>query len=162
MYEPGKPAFDRIRAEFGERVVGADGFIDRKALGDLVFGKPDRLTALRTAIGDIEGEFVRLLQELKHDPAPIAVFEAVRLFEGPYLPLCDAAWLVAAADETALTRLMARNDLTRAEAEQRMASAVHWTERAPLADLILHNDGTVAEFEAAVDAAITAALAAAS
>ena len=156
MYEPGKPAFDRITAAFGDGVVGEDGFIDRKALGDLVFGKPDRLAALRTAIGDIEGEFMRLLKALKDDPSPLAAFEAVRLFEGPYMQLCDAGWLVATEDDTALRRLMARNRLTRAEAEQRMASAIHWTERAPRADLVLHNDSTVDQFLAEVDSAIGA------
>ena len=158
MYEPGKPAFGRIVAEFGDAVVGADGFIDRKALGDIVFGKPDLLAALRTAIGDIEGEFMRVLRELKGDPAPIAVFEAVRLFEGPYMEICDAGWLVASEDETAIARLMARNELTREEAEQRMASATHWTERAPRASLVLHNDGSIAEFQAAIDQAIAGTL----
>ena len=158
MYEPGKPAFDRIVAQFGEGVVGDDGFIDRKALGDIVFGKPDLIAALRTAIGDIEGEFMRLLRELRDDPAPIAVFEAVRLFEGPYMDICDAGWLVASDDETALRRLMARNGLSREEAMQRMASATPWTERAPKADLVLHNDATVDEFRAAVDLAIADAL----
>ena len=158
MYEPGKPAFDRIVAQFGEDVVGDDGFIDRKALGDIVFGKPDLLAALRTAIGDIEGEFVRLLHEMKDDPAPIAVFEAVRLFEGPYMEICDAGWLVAAEDETAIARLMARNCLTREEAEQRMASATPWAERAPQADVVLHNNGSVADFQAAIDVAVGEAL----
>ncbi len=158
MYEPGKPAFDRIVAEFGDPVVGSDGFVDRKALGDIVFGKPDLLAALRTAIGDIEGEFMRLLRELKDDPAPIAVFEAVRLFEGPYMEVCDAGWLVASEGETALQRLMARNSFSREEAEQRMASAIHWTERAPKADLVLHNDGSVEELLANVDEAIESAL----
>ena len=158
MYEPGKPAFDRIVTEFGQGVVGADGYIDRKTLGDIVFGKPDLLAALRTAIGDIEGEFMRLLRELKNDPAPIAVFEAVRLFEGPYMEICDAGWLVAAEDERAIDRLMARNSLTREEAEQRMASATPWRERAAKADLVLHNDGSVAEFQAAIDVAVAEAL----
>ena len=158
MYEPGKPAFDLIVAEFGDPVVGSDGFIDRKALGNIVFGKPDLLAALRTAIGDIEGEFMRLLRELKDDPAPIAVFEAVRLFEGPYMEVCDAGWLVASEGETALQRLMARNNFSREEAEQRMASAIHWTERAPKADLVLHNDGSVEDFLATVDEAIESAL----
>ena len=133
-------------------------FIDRKALGDIVFGKPDLLAALRSAIGDIEGEFMRLLRELKDDPSPIAVFEAVRLFEGPYMEICDAGWLVAASDETALLRLMDRNSLTRSEAEQRLASATSWQERAPKADLVLHNDGSVAVFLEAVDVAIREAM----
>ena len=158
MYEPGKPAFDRIVAEFGDAVIRADGFIDRKALGNIVFGKPDLLAALRTAIGDIESEFMRLLRELKDGQAPIAVFEAVRLFEGPYMEICDAGWLVASEDETALTRLMARNGFSREEAKQRMASAIHWTERASRADLVLHNDASVEEFLSSVDDAIQGAL----
>ena len=161
LYEPGKPAFDRIVVRFGAKVVGEDGFIDRKALGDIVFGKPDLLADLRTAIGDIEAEFVRLLTELRNHPAPLVVFEAVRLFEGPYMPLCDAGWLVAVSDETALHRLMVRNSLSREEAEQRLASATPWQERAPKADLILHNDGEVDEFLSEVDRAILEALSAA-
>ena len=153
MYLAGTDAHARIVAEFGEQVIAADGAIDRKALGALVFGKPDRLAALRTAIGDIEGEFMRLLSELREAPQPLAVFEAVRLFEGPYMQICDAGWLVACDEETALRRLMARNNLSREEAEQRWASATPWQERAPKADLILHNNGSEAEFLQAVDQA---------
>ena len=153
MYLAGTDAHARIVAEFGEQVIAADGAIDRKALGALVFGKPDRLAALRTAIGDIEGEFMRLLSELREAPQPLAVFEAVRLFEGPYMQICDAGWLVACDEEAALRRLMARNNLSREEAEQRWASATPWQERAPKADLILHNNGSEAEFLQAVDQA---------
>ena len=53
---------------------------------------------------------------------------------------------------------MARNNFSREEAEQRMASAIHWTERAPKADLVLHNDGSVEDFLANVDEAIESAL----
>ena len=153
MYLAGTDAHARIVAEFGEQVIAADGAIDRKALGALVFGKPDRLAALRTAIGDIEGEFMRLLSELREAPQPLAVFEAVRLFEGPYMQICDAGWLVACDEEAALRRLMARSNLSREEAEQRWASATPWQERAPKADLILHNNGSEAEFLQAVDQA---------
>ena len=153
MYLAGTDAHARIVAEFGEQVIAADGAIDRKALGALVFGKPDRLAALRTAIGDIEGEFMRLLSELREAPQPLAVFEAVRLFEGPYMQICDAGWLVACDEEAALRRLMARNNLSREEAEQRWASATPWQERSPKADLVLHNNGSEAEFLQAVDQA---------
>ena len=153
MYEPGTDAHGRIVAEFGEQVIAASGAIDRKALGALVFGNAERLAALRTAIGDIEGEFMRLLTELRDATQPLAVFEAVRLFEGPYMQICDAGWLVACDAETALQRLMARNDLTSAEAEQRWASATPWQERAPKANLVLHNDGSEAEFLDSVDRA---------
>lgn len=158
MYQAGTDAHGRIVAEFGEQVVAADGSIDRKELGALVFGNDERLAALRAAVGDIEGEFLQLLTELRDAPQPLAVFEAVRLFEGPYMQICNAGWLVACEEETALRRLMARNDLSRAEAEQRWASATPWRERAPKADLVLHNDGSSEEFLSAVDEAADALL----
>ena len=158
MYEPGTDAHGRIVADFGEQVIAASGAIDRKALGALVFGNAERLAALRTAIGDIEGEFMRLLTELRDAPQPLAVFEAVRLFEGPYMQICDAGWLVACDAETAQQRLMARNDLTRAEAERRWASATPWEQRAPRANLVLHNDRSQDEFIAVIDEAADALL----
>lgn len=48
--------------------------------------------------------------------------------------------------------MVANRGLTREEAEQRLASATDWRAQAPLADRILHNDGTVEEFLAQVDA----------
>ena len=56
MYDPGKPAFDRIVTSFGKEVIGADGYVDRKILGSKVFGNPDEMSKLTTAIGDIKGE----------------------------------------------------------------------------------------------------------
>ena len=159
LYEPGTPAFDRIVARFGEDVIGGDGAIDRKILGGKVFGKPDELQALRDAIGDLEAHFIQLLEDLRRGPDAIAVFEAVRLMEGPYQPLCDESWLVATSDETALRRLMQRNDLDEAEARQRMASAVPWQDRAPKADRIFHNDGPIEDLQAQADQALAAALA---
>src|SRR4051812_37698842 len=71
MYAPGKPAFARIVEEFGAGVVGADGTIDRAALGAMVFGRPERMQALTTAIGDMTAELARLVEgwraELPHE-----------------------------------------------------------------------------------------------
>ena len=53
MYDPNTEGFDRIVAEFGEEVIGDDGYIDRKVIGSKVFGNRERMSALTTAIGDI-------------------------------------------------------------------------------------------------------------
>ena len=41
IVEPGQRAFNDIVREFGPQVVGPDGQLDRKALGNLVFAHPD-------------------------------------------------------------------------------------------------------------------------
>ncbi len=153
MYESGKPAFGRIVAEFGADVVGADGRIDRKVLGSKVFGDDERMAALRTAIGDIPAEVHAIFDRWRATLAAdaIAVMEAVNLIENHYVPRCDVVWLVASEDEAAIVRLMQRNQLDRAEAEQRLASARDWRDRADAAHHVFHNDATLGEFEAEID-----------
>ena len=162
MYAPGTPGFDRVVAEFGEEIVGEDGVIDRRVLGGMVFGKPERMEALRTAIGDIPGYFMALLDRWREElPADgIGVLEAVNLLENSYMTKADAAWLVVTGDETAITRLMETRSLSREEAEQRLASARDWRERAPAADRIFHNDGSQEAFLDAIDEAIAETVAA--
>ncbi|MBM3139018.1 MAG: dephospho-CoA kinase [Chloroflexi bacterium] len=148
MYDPGKPAFDRIVAEFSREIVGPDGAIDRKILGSKVFGNRERMGALTKAIGDISGEMQRVIDEWRATlpRETVAILEAVNLMEAGYSAWCDATWLVAAEDETALPRLMQRNGFSEGEARQRLASARHWQDRAGGADHVFHNDGTLEDF----------------
>jgi dephospho-CoA kinase len=153
MYDPGKPAFDRIVAAFGDDIVGDDGYIDRKVLGGKVFGDRERMASLTRAIGDIGGEMKRVIDEWRATLADdqVAVLEAVNLMEAGYSAWCDATWLVAAEDAVALPRLMERNAFSEDEAQQRLASARNWRERAGGADHVFHNDGTLEAFLAEVD-----------
>src|SRR5690349_14310437 len=48
VVEPGMPALSAIRDRFGDTVFGADGALDRPALGRVVFGDPK-------ALADLEG-----------------------------------------------------------------------------------------------------------
>lgn len=155
MYAPGTEGFTRVVAEFGQDVVGADGAIDRKILGARVFGNAERMAALRTAMGDIPAFFNGMIDAWQHElrPGEVAVFEAVNLIENGYASRCNASWLVVSERETAIARMIANRGLSREEAEQRLASARDWQERAPAADRIFHNDGTVDDLLATVDAA---------
>ena len=161
MYDPGRPGFDRVVAAFGEGVVGADGMIDRRVLGSLVFGDAERMKALTTAIGDIKAEMKGIIDgwraNLPHDA--IAIIEIVLLIDEQYAQWCDVTWLVGVDDEIALPRLMERNGLTEAEARQRLASARPWSERAPAADRVFINAGSRDDFLAEVDGAIAETLA---
>lgn len=152
MYDPGKPAFYRIVEHFGDDIVGADGFIDRKILGSKVFGKPSEMRKLTTAIGNIAEEVKKVIDEwnesLKQND--VALLEAVNLIEAGYGRWCHQVWLFASNGDTAQQRLMARNQFSLEEAEQRMASQRHWEERAPASDVVFFNDKGLEDFEAEV------------
>ncbi len=155
LYDPGKPAFDRIVAVFGEEVVGEDGYIDRKILGSKVFGKPEEMTKLTTAIGNIAEAVKGVVDEwndtLGNDD--VAVLEAVNLIEAGYGQWCDAVWLFACDEDTARRRLMQRNGFSEEEANQRLASQRPWRDREPAADHVFHNDGKLDDFLKEIGAA---------
>jgi len=154
MYDPGKPGFDRIISEFGEVVVGNDGYIDRKILGSQVFGNQDRMTALTKAIGDIAGEMKGIIDSWRHDlPSDgIAVLEAVNLIEAGYSKWCDATWLVAIDNSVALPRLMERNAFSFEEAQQRIESQQPWQKRSLASDYVFHNNSDLESFTQSIDA----------
>ena len=155
LYDPGKPAFDRIVAIFGEEIVGADGYIDRKILGSKVFGKPEEMSKLTTAIGNIAEAVKEVVDEWNETLSDdhVAVLEAVNLIEAGYGLWCDEVWLFACEEDTARRRLMQRNGFSVEEANQRLASQRAWQERAPASDRVFHNDRGIDDFEAEVDAA---------
>ena len=157
MYDPGKPAFDRIVKAFGNMVVDDHGVIDRKILGGKVFGKPKEMAKLTEAIGDIFAEVSGVMKTWRNSLAPheIGLMEAVNFIEAGYGQFSDVTWLFAVDDNLAISRLMARNNLDQTAAEQRLASQQKWEDRAPAADIVTHNDGTMAELERKVELEIS-------
>ena len=152
LYDPGTPGFDRVVAEFGQDVVAPDGTIDRRALGAKVFGNREAMGRLTRAMGDISGLIRRTIEEWRETlpEDATAVMEAVNLIEPGYAAWCDQTWLVVVEPETAIRRLIERNAFSEEEARQRLASQRDWRLRAPAADFVIHNDGTLDELKATV------------
>ncbi|MBT5773110.1 MAG: dephospho-CoA kinase [Dehalococcoidia bacterium] len=153
MFDPGRDGFDNAVAEFGEDIIGEDGYIDRKKIGNLVFGNPENMGRWMKAIGNIEDEMRTTVENWRATLGDddVAILEAVNLIEADYSAWCDATWLVAAEDAIALPRLIARNAFSEEEAQQRLGAQRKWTDRAAAADHIFHNDGSYEDFIAEVD-----------
>jgi dephospho-CoA kinase len=145
LYAPGTPGFARVIESFGPEVVAADGTIDRRVLGNKVFGRPEEMRKLTRAMGDVGGLIHGVVDDwLASLPTQAsAVLEAVNVIEPGYSAWLDQTWLVCSSDERMIERLMRRNTLSEAEARQRLASQRSWTDRAPACDVVIHNDGDV-------------------
>ena len=152
MYDPGKPAFDRIVGIFGQEIVGEDGYIDRRLLGSKVFGEPEEMQKLTTAIGDIAEAVREVIDDWRQTlgQEDVALMEAVNLIEAGYGRWCDQVWLFASDDDTVRKRLESRNRYTPEEIDQRIASQRSWEDRAPASDLIIFNQDSYEELESQV------------
>jgi dephospho-CoA kinase len=106
VYAPGTVGFDQVVAAFGPDVVGADGAIDRKRLGAIVFGDPAALARLNAVVHPLIRATVAERVAAAHaaGTAPIVV-EAALLIEAKWDALVDEVWLVVARREVIEERL---------------------------------------------------------
>src|SRR5215470_9316522 len=59
VYRPGTPGFAQVVAAYGNDIVGADGAIDRKKLGAIVFADAKALARLNSIVHPLIFESIR-------------------------------------------------------------------------------------------------------
>lgn len=153
-YRKGTETFRAVVGAFGDDVVGADGEINRRALGGKVFGDPEARRRLEEIVWPAMRSIMEeRLSELRAQDKEVTVLEAALLIEADWLPLTDEVWLVTVSPETARQRLMDRNGLSPEQAESRIQAQLTNEKRRPYADIEIENDGSVEELQSAVDEA---------
>lgn len=136
---PASPFGDVIRAEFGPDAVNQDGSINRPVLGQIVFSDPEKLARLESIV---HPPVVAEMRAAIHRPGPpVLVLDAVKLIESGLVNDVDVVWVVDAGRETRIERLMARNGISRAEAERRVDAQPPQAKRLAMADVVIDNEG---------------------
>ena len=149
---PGGAAIPRILEAFSADYV-RDGELDRKALGSLVFSDPEALAKLNALTHPlIFDEMQAQIAEAEKSGAPVVVLDVPLLFETGFDRLCDEVWCAWIPKKLQLERLMARNVLTRAEAESRIGSQMSAWEKRRRSDRYIDTRGTKDESAAKVSA----------
>jgi dephospho-CoA kinase len=146
-YAPGGAAYDAVVAAFGAEIVATDRTIDRKKLGAIVFGNPERLNKLTSIVWPATYEGIRAkVDEFRASGAktPIIV-EAAILIEAKWNPLFDEIWLVRASRQAVIDRIERQRGLKPAETEARIRAQLSDEERAKHASLVIDNNGSLDE-----------------
>jgi dephospho-CoA kinase len=149
-YAPGAPAYDAVVAAFGADIVASDRTIDRKKLGAVVFGNPERLNKLTSIVWPATFDSIRRnVAELRASGAKLPiVVEAAILIEANWQPLFGEIWLVRALREQVVARIESQRGLKPAETEARIRAQLSDEERAKHATLIIENNGSLEELRA--------------
>jgi dephospho-CoA kinase len=146
-YLKGTPTYERLVDAFGEGVVGADGEIDRQKLARRIFAEPDQRRRLNDIVWPAMAQMMaRDLDEFRAQGQRVAVLEAAILLEAGWQWLVDEVWVVVSTAETAVKRLEEKG-MDREQAEARIRSQLSNEERIFQADVVIENDGTLAELE---------------
>jgi dephospho-CoA kinase len=151
LIAPGQPLWRALRERYGAEILAPDGGIDRRALGRIVFADPAALADLDALTHPAVVAAVR--ERIAVADAAVVAVDAVKLVESGLADACDRVWLVTCAPEQQVARLMARNGLSREEAERRVAAQPPLGPKLARADTIIANGGTLGETQAQVEAA---------
>ena len=153
LQAPGQPMLTALADAFGESILTADGALDRKALGAIVF----RDETARARLGEIVhapviGEMMRRAKAAVDRGDPLVVLDIPLLFEGRVsgrgsgaLMHFDVTVCVWVSEELQLARTMARDQCDAGEARRRMAAQLPIDQKRELADCVIDNSGTPEE-----------------
>lgn len=140
IVEPGQPALGAIREAFGEKVIQADGQLDRRALGDIVFHDDQERARLDAIVKQYLREaFDERTKEWEAAGAKACIYDVPLLIEHGYYQAMDEVWLVYVKPEVQLGRLMARNSLSREDAQARIDSQMKLDDKRVYAQEIIDN-----------------------
>ncbi len=149
--EPGSRAYRQVCDLFGDEVVTASGELDRAAIAAAVFSDPERRRALESIV---HPEVFRMLAEAveaRRGTDDIIAFDAPLIVETGFHDACDVVVVVTALEEERVARAVRDRGLTADQARARIGAQIGDAEREAVADVVIRNDGDVAQLEAQVD-----------
>lgn len=122
VYKSGKPAYDEILAAFGTEILGDDGEISRKKLGAIVFA--DKAKARLAELSSVVHKYVivECNEIISATDSSIVVIDAPALIEAAMHNSCDVVVGVFADLAHRISRIVARDSITREAAAARCAS----------------------------------------
>lgn len=143
-YLPGTLAYQQVIETFGEDLVDKKGQIDRKVLGEKVFGNPEALKQLT----DIVWPEIRRLaeseieQSARDNPQQIILLEAAVLFEAGWEDMGDEVWTVVVDPDLAVKRATVRDQVDAESVRRRLDAQLSNEERILRSDVVIENNTT--------------------
>ena len=153
--EPGAPLWEAFVSRYGKnRVLDADGALDREAVAEIVFRNPEERAWMDSMAHPlIRQKILERLDSFKTAEKATVVLDVPLLFEAGWDTIPNEIWVVYVDENTQLRRLMQRNALSERLARERIASQMSIEEKKRRADVVIDNSGTRENTAAQVRAA---------
>jgi dephospho-CoA kinase len=139
VVRPGTEGLTRIVEAFGDSVLAEDGSLDRSRLGAIVFADEQKRLLLNSIVHPLvlKRQDSWLVECQADDPRGIAVVDAALMIESGGYQRFDRLIVVWCDPVLQLQRLMTRDKLNKADAEERIASQMPQEEKKRYADFLI-------------------------
>ena len=148
VVDPGTPELAKVAERFPDTVV--DGRLDRAKLAAVVFADPQARRDLERIIHPAVRKRAAELEQ-SAPPGSVVVHVIPLLVETGQESDFDLCVVVDVDHETQLSRLLARDGMTRAEAEARIGAQATREQRLAAADVVIDNSGSVTQLREQID-----------
>ncbi len=149
LQEPGQPVYNEIKEYFGNDIIAADGAIDRRKLGKIIFAEREQRSVLNRIVHTRVSQEIKKRIETywKQGDVPFAVLDVPIPVEEGFFDTADCIWAVVANDDLRIARLMKRMEIPEEEAQRRIAAQMTNREYEEIADVTILNETSVEELK---------------
>ena len=150
---PGSPVLDDIRVLLGDEVFFEDGTMDRQKVASVIFSNQEILSAYEAlTTAEAVRRCISELEEYRQmGTYDMAVLDAPLLFECGLESQTDEDWVVDADLETRISRVMARDGISRQAIMDRIHRQMSSEKKREMADFVIDNSGSLDELHAQID-----------
>lgn len=142
LLAPGGALHRAYVGHFGRQFLRADGTLDNRAIGAVVFSDPtEKKWVDGVAHPLIKSAVECAIEAARSRGERLVILDVPLLFESGWDRICSRTCLVYVAKKLQLERLMARNGYTEAEAMARITAQMPLCKKRALADYIIDNSG---------------------
>lgn len=145
LSKKGKAVWKAVYQAFDEKYFLADGQMDRKALGKLIFSNNQAREKLNFITHPIvKDKMMKILARIDREKKPsLIVMDVPLLFEAGWNQWMDEVWVVYIPEEMQEARLKKRDNLSREEALLRIRSQMSIEEKRKLAHRVIDNTQSI-------------------
>lgn len=138
---PGTPAFTALIECFGLQILAPSGELDRKALGEIVFGDQKKRELLNSIVHPrIAARTMAMFSELKLHNTPFVCYDAPLLIESGQANAFRPLVVVTVPLDVQLDRVMDRDKLDEKSAKARISAQMTQSAKVKKADIVINND----------------------
>lgn len=152
LQRPGTPVFEAMVARFGDKIIAADGSLNRLGLAAVVFPDPELLKELNAIVHPAVGRAIRDRMRAHLHTDSVVVLDVALLIESSRYPVAGVV-VVDLPVETAVERLVEFRNMDESDARARIARQATREERLDRADLVIDNSGNLAALRVQLPAA---------
>lgn len=148
VVEPGKPALDAIRLRFGDAILNTDGSLNRTALRQRIFSSPEEKQWLNNLLHPLIHQETQA--QFQSASAPYILWVVPLLVENGLQQRAQRILVVDVDRDTQLERTLARDGISRQQAENILAAQATREQRLAYADDIIDNSRCPSELASQV------------